>query len=199
MSATFTDSKLYDRSLDATQLESIALTRMDRYSAQGEAVDIEEATSLYRRILDLRPAGHPERVSTLNHLGCALRLSCRQFSSTSKLMECITLHEEALAASPPGHGLRDVSLYNLALAVRTRYELLGDEVYLSQAVDLHRTALQLRPMGHPARGRSLSSLGSCLCLMYETHGDPSSLDDGVRLFVRRYSCMNLDLLHAQRR
>ena len=53
---------------------------------------LDEAISLYRKVLDLRPAGHPDRPSSLSSLAIALNSRFGQSGQREELDEAISLH-----------------------------------------------------------------------------------------------------------
>lgn len=96
------------------------LANMLAYRYQrGQEGDLDEAISLQRRALKLRPQRHAAQASSLNNLGNLLltRFSERQ-DFDDDLEESIILRREALALPPPPSSDRYTSLVNLANSVQ---------------------------------------------------------------------------------
>jgi len=69
----------------------------------GEQEDIDEAISLLRYALEVQPAGHPNRSTSLNNLATSLRSRFEQSGDQDDLDEAISLHRDALELRPAGH------------------------------------------------------------------------------------------------
>jgi tetratricopeptide (TPR) repeat protein len=65
--------------------------------------DLEEAISMYREALELRPSSHPDRLDSLHNLGDALSARHRRTGIMADLEEAISLHREALELRLPPH------------------------------------------------------------------------------------------------
>ncbi|KAH7918232.1 hypothetical protein BV22DRAFT_1134750 [Leucogyrophana mollusca] len=99
---------------------------------------LDEAIDHYRASLSLRPAGHPDRSSSLNNLALTLCTRFNQFGDRDDLDDAIELNRAALALHPPGHPDRSMSLNNLANTLSTRFKLFGDRADLDEAAKLNR-------------------------------------------------------------
>ncbi|KAI6108200.1 hypothetical protein F5141DRAFT_102763 [Pisolithus sp. B1] len=86
-------------------LYNLAWALYDRYLEEDEINDLNEAITLHREALELRPVEneHYHRSSSLSELG--LCLSCRydKLEVVDDLEEAISLRRAALELRPPGH------------------------------------------------------------------------------------------------
>ncbi|KAJ2926704.1 hypothetical protein H1R20_g10418, partial [Candolleomyces eurysporus] len=87
------------------------------YDKMGERTGspkmFEQAVSIYRRALELRPVPHPNRILVLNNLGIVLRSLYECGDDVDALNEAISHHRDALALQPATHPDRGMSLNNL--------------------------------------------------------------------------------------
>ena len=118
----------------------------------GTNADIQEAISLNRSALELRPMGHPDRYLVLIHRPC----KCIEFKrydqqdSIADLEEATTLGRASLDL-PLGLADRALALENLGGYLRKRFMKLGGDADIDEAISWHRSAFDLRPTGHPMR------------------------------------------------
>jgi len=105
--------------------------------------------SLHRGVLELFPAGHPNRSTSLNNLARSLTTSFDKSGEQVDLDEVISLQPNALL--PAGHPDRSGSLNDLASSLQRRFEQSGEQANIDEAIPLHREALELQPAGHPGR------------------------------------------------
>ncbi|KAH7919894.1 hypothetical protein BV22DRAFT_1074770, partial [Leucogyrophana mollusca] len=143
---------------------------------------LEEAIDHYRVSLGLRPAGHPERSTSLICLANTLSTRFDRFGDTADLDETMELERAALAMCSPGHPDHSLSLSNLAHTLHTRFEQFGDTADLEEAVQLNRAALVLRPQGHPNRSGSLNNLALTLSTQFNQFGNTADLDEAMELY-----------------
>ncbi|KAI6038704.1 hypothetical protein EDC04DRAFT_2603711 [Pisolithus marmoratus] len=93
----------------ADELYVLATYRATRFQAQHATVDLDDAITLYRHILQFRPTGHPKRVSSLRDLSRCLADRFRQQHTPTDLEDAITLEQEALQLLMCGDPDYDVS------------------------------------------------------------------------------------------
>lgn len=72
--------------------------------------DLEEAVELHRAALELRPPGHPRRLSSLHNLIRCLRDRYGVLEVAADLEEVVALTRAVLELCPPGHPDRDARL-----------------------------------------------------------------------------------------
>ncbi|KAJ2930140.1 hypothetical protein H1R20_g6951, partial [Candolleomyces eurysporus] len=147
-------------------IESLARVTLIHAGHTGSLLDLEEAVSLYREVLESRPSSDPDRLSSLNDLGHALQDRYQRTRSAADLEETISLHREALELRPSPHPDRSSSLNNLGCALRDRYQRTGTVADLEAAISLHREALELQP-SYLYHEWSLRSLAIALHDRYE--------------------------------
>ncbi|RXW22602.1 hypothetical protein EST38_g3234 [Candolleomyces aberdarensis] len=144
-------------------------------------MDWDEAISLYRAALELRPFPHPSRLDSLNTLGRAL-MDRYQFSGTmANLEEAISVYREVLPLQPSSHPNRLHTLFSLGNALLGRHWRTGNMADLEEAVSLHREALELRPLPNPDRSFSLTGLGSILADRHRCTGNMADLEEAISL------------------
>ena len=115
---------------------------MTQFQQGGHQSDLDEAISLHRQALELRPSPHPDQSSSLNNLAFALLTRFEQRGQQSDLDEAISLHRQALKLQAPPHPNRSSSLNNLANALSIRFEQGGQQTDLNEAMSLFPTATQ---------------------------------------------------------
>ncbi|RXW16055.1 hypothetical protein EST38_g9799 [Candolleomyces aberdarensis] len=145
----------------------------------GSSKMFEEAVSAFRRALELRPAPHPDRSSTLAYLGDALWSFRDGDGDIDALNEGIQHHRDALALRPPPHPDRPASLLGLGGALQTLYESNGDIDALNEGISHLRDALALLPAPNRNRFAYLNNLGGALQTLYERNGDINALNEGI--------------------
>ncbi|KAF8501303.1 CHAT domain-containing protein [Gautieria morchelliformis] len=159
----------------------IASALVTRFEQSGRHEDLEEAISLHREALELRPAPHPLRSDSLNNIANALSTRFEQSGRHEDLEEAISLHREALGLLPAPHPLRSNSLNNVATALKTRFGRFGRREDLEEAISLHREALELRPAPHPLRSDSLGNIAIALKTRFEQSGRHEDLEEAISL------------------
>ncbi|THH13180.1 hypothetical protein EW146_g7015 [Bondarzewia mesenterica] len=88
----------------------------------------------FRQALDLHPAPHPDRSTSLNNLASALRIQFGQTGQLGDLEEAISFHRQALDLRSAQHPDRSMSLNNLATALQTWFEQTGRLDDLEEAI-----------------------------------------------------------------
>ena len=82
-------------------LDSLASSLDTKFRYTGQLEDLDEAISLYREALELKPIPHPERWTFLNNLGNSLPRRFDQTGHFVDIEEAISLHREAVGCFPP--------------------------------------------------------------------------------------------------
>ncbi|KAJ2929355.1 hypothetical protein H1R20_g7746, partial [Candolleomyces eurysporus] len=141
----------------------------------------DEAISLSRAALELRPSSHPSRPDSLGILGNALLDRYRYTRTTADLEEAISLYREALTLQSSSDPDRSVSLYNLGNALMDYHRHTGNMADLEEAISLHREALELLPSAHPDRSSSLYNLGNALVDRHRRTGTEANLEESISL------------------
>ncbi|KAI6040826.1 hypothetical protein EDC04DRAFT_2602066 [Pisolithus marmoratus] len=158
-----------------------AWARCRRFRKNGEVAELDEAITLYRSALELRPHGEnvSDRIRSLHHL--ALCLSYRYIARglVEDLEEAITLGRAALKLCTSRQLDRATSYHNLACDLRRRFANKAETRDLEESIELHRSALELRPLGHPRRCSSLHQLALCLSDRYDRRKEVTDLEEAV--------------------
>jgi tetratricopeptide (TPR) repeat protein len=144
--------------------------------------DMDEAVSLSRAVLDLRPSSHPDRSGALNTLGNALWERYCRTGAMADLEEAISLYCGALELRPSPHPDRSDSLNNLGDSLLDRHRRTGVMADLAEAITLYREALELRPPPHPDRSQSLNNLGVSLLDRHQRTGVMTDLAEAIFLY-----------------
>ncbi|KAI5988748.1 hypothetical protein EDD15DRAFT_1357945 [Pisolithus albus] len=164
-------------------LYNLALGLYQRYEKEHNIDELNEAITLHRDALELRPAENEKgnRSRSLNELAVCLYRRYEKLGAVDDLEETIALGREALALRPPGHPSRYTSLHNLGSSLWTRFKKQAEVCDLEEAIPLFRAALQLRPPGHQWRSSTLHYLILCLSSRYESRGLVEDLEELVTL------------------
>ena len=158
--------------------------------------DLEEAISLHREALALRPVPHPHRSTSLNNLANVLWIRFERKGPMDDLEQAILLLREALTLCPAPHPDRFLSLDGLARALSTRFMQKGHAGDLEEAILLHREALILCPTSHPRRSAPLSHLANALSTQFKQNGQVDDIEEAISL--RRDLLMHLPSSHPRR-
>ncbi|KAG2005666.1 mucin-like protein 1 [Coprinopsis cinerea AmutBmut pab1-1] len=144
--------------------------------------DLGEAIRLYREALELRPAPHPDRSSSLINLANALLMRFAQIGTMSNIEQAIQLFREALELTPTSHARRHYALYGLGRSLFSLFRLPASEIDIEEVVDLLQEALALRPTHHPLRGQTLPFLADdALEARFNLKGMAEDREEAVRL------------------
>ncbi|PPQ86284.1 hypothetical protein CVT25_005505 [Psilocybe cyanescens] len=172
-----------------------------QFNQHADQRDLDEAISLHKQALELRPAPHPERSMSLNNLAYALYTQFNRRGEQCDLDEAIPSLRQALELQPAPHPHQSMSLNNLALVLWTRFGQHG-----KQAIPSLRQALELQPAPHPHQSMSLNNLALVLWTRFGQHGKQGDLDEAISLHrqalelrpaphpARSMSCNNLALV-----
>jgi hypothetical protein len=151
------------------------------YQQTGNDVLLDEAITLEREALALRPNNHPNRATSCGNIAYCLSLRYQQTGHASLLEEAITWEHEAMSLRGVGHPDRATSCGNLALYAWRYYARTRSDESLNKAVRLEREALTLRPKGHPDRAMSCGNLARYLSIAYRRTGNIALLDEAIEL------------------
>ncbi|KIM56891.1 hypothetical protein SCLCIDRAFT_197886 [Scleroderma citrinum Foug A] len=143
--------------------------------------DLDEAISLHRSALDVRPAGHSDRSDSLYSLALCFNDRYNKQGTIADLEEAITFGRAALELHSSGHSHRALTLFNLAISLRDRFLKLDTDCDLDEAILLHQSVLDLRPVGHSDRSSSLHSLALCFSDRYNEHHTITDLEEAITL------------------
>ncbi|KAF8512788.1 CHAT domain-containing protein [Gautieria morchelliformis] len=152
-----------------------------RFQQSGGDEDLEGAIYLQRQALELFPASHPHRSSSVSNLATALLTRFEQSGQHEDLEKAISFHREALELRPAPHPDRPVSLTNLATALLTRFEQSGQHHDLETAISLARQAVDLYPAPNPRRSKCLTQLGCALRARFDQSGQQEDLEGAISL------------------
>ena len=161
---------------------SLADILYTRFEELGQMSDLEEALSLYRDALELRPQGHPDRALSLGNIANCIQARASRLGALADLDEALALYRDTLELLPQWHPDRTVSLGGIASCLYDRFNLLGTPSDLDEALVFHRKTLELRPQGHPHRARSMGNIANCLHARFMLLGMLSDLGEALTLY-----------------
>jgi tetratricopeptide (TPR) repeat protein len=153
-----------------------------KYQATGDLRYLDESVSTLRVLLDLRPAGHLDRMSSLRNLSVALRISHARAPDADKVEEAAVYLRELLNASPPGDPARGVCLSHLAPVLYARSQHSQSPSDLEELVAVNQEWLTYCPPGHPVRDDALDSLASALHRSFKQGGHTSLLTESIQAY-----------------
>jgi tetratricopeptide (TPR) repeat protein len=162
-------------------VDALADAIVARATALTSCTGLEEAISLYRESLLLRPSGDGGRWLSLYKLADALIEHHRSTRAMSDVEEAIDLCREALTLRPSPHPDSWIVLINLGKAVSCRYWCNGTMADLEEAISLDRQALELRPSPHPDCAFSLGNLSVGLRERYLRTKSMADLEEAISL------------------
>ena len=131
-------------------LYSLAIYLIDRFIKLDEDCDLNEAISLHRSALDLRLAGDPDRLRSLNLLVNCLSFRFKKLEAAADLDELIYLYRAILDLHPQGHHDHATSIDNLLPLVRKRFQRDDMAADLDECISLGRSALASCKAGNRA-------------------------------------------------
>jgi tetratricopeptide (TPR) repeat protein len=143
--------------------------------------------------LELRPASHSKRCTSLNNLASALAHEYQQTGQLHALEESIMFHQEALSLRPLSHPNHSDSLYNLSDSLLMQFRQTNQVQYLEKAISSLRESLNLLPVGHPNHKFS-SRLGEALVELYSTTKQAGHLEDAMNAFQIALTCESSSVL-----
>ncbi|KAF9224796.1 hypothetical protein BS17DRAFT_701538 [Gyrodon lividus] len=174
-------------------LGSLANGLQVRFEHQGRMADLDEAIELHRglqrRVLILRPLGHPKRSSTLGNLATCLSIRFGRLHIVVDLDEAIAFYRAALELYVSAHHERPASLNNLASALLIRFEQQGVMTDLEVAIELHRSSLLLRLLGNSEWTSSLHGLANNLLARFQRQGTITDLNEATELYGNTLSLL----------
>ncbi|KIM50341.1 hypothetical protein SCLCIDRAFT_73440, partial [Scleroderma citrinum Foug A] len=118
----------------------------------------DEAISLHRSALDLRPPGHSDRLRSLDRLASCLSSRFEKLEAAADLDELISLRRAILDLHPQGHHDHTKSIGKLLLLVRKQIQGHDMAVDLDECISLGRSALASCEIGNPGRATYLHDL-----------------------------------------
>jgi hypothetical protein len=124
---------------------------------------LDQAITLDREALALRPVGHPDWSSSLSSLANRLSTRFDQQGNDEDLDQAIAFHGEVLALHPVGHTDRFSSLSNLAVHLSTYFVHRGNRDDLNKSLENPHHALTLLTR-HDPRQEILQNLFATICL-----------------------------------
>ncbi|KZV73881.1 hypothetical protein PENSPDRAFT_626581 [Peniophora sp. CONT] len=141
--------------------------------------DIETATSVHLRAVQLTQHGSPNFPYTLSCLGTSLH---KRYGHTKNLEDqelAMSLHRHAFKLTPHGHPNKAKHYATLGVGLVRRFERTAQLDDIEQAVMLHRRAVEVTPYGHPDRPMHLSNFGNTLLLRFVRTGQLSDLEQAI--------------------
>ncbi|KAG6328173.1 hypothetical protein ID866_10916 [Astraeus odoratus] len=84
------------------------------YECRGGLGILEEVISLHRRVLELNPVDHPDRLASLNNLAHCIQSRYRSLGTLGDPDEAISLNQQALDLRSIGHPYRSSSMTSLS-------------------------------------------------------------------------------------
>ncbi|KAI6042939.1 hypothetical protein EDC04DRAFT_2891523 [Pisolithus marmoratus] len=114
------ESVMLGRAVDNLSVLANYLTA--RFQSQRTLVDLNDAITLYRFVLQFHPMGHPGRASSLHDLAQCLADRFRQQPATANLDEAISLEQEALQLLVPGDPGYDLSRSSLTAYLQMKID-----------------------------------------------------------------------------
>ena len=121
-----------------TCMYHLANAVQNRFEKTGSLADLEEAISMFRELLFLHPAPHPNRSISLVGLAYSLRDRFRWTGSVTDLEEAISILRESLSLCPAPHPNRLSSLHSLASVLDDRFRNTDSMTDLEEAISLFR-------------------------------------------------------------
>ncbi|KAI6112797.1 hypothetical protein F5141DRAFT_740983 [Pisolithus sp. B1] len=131
-------------------LFSLAVALRSRFTKGEKFDDLDEAITLLRGVLELRPSGHPDRSSVLRLLVLCLLDRYENQGVVGDLEEAVALRRAALELYPPSHPSHASSLHDLAQCLGKHFLRQLIAAGLNEAIALEQEALQLLTPGDPS-------------------------------------------------
>ena len=164
-----------------TCMHGLAYALWSRFGRTGSMVDLNEAISMHRETLSLRPTPHPDRSSSLTNLGLGLLDRFRRTGLIADLEEALLMHRESLSLCPTPHSDYAILINNVGTGLMERFVMTDSLTNLEEAILLHRQSLSLRPTPHPRRFFALNNLASALLYRFERTGLTTDLHEVILL------------------
>ncbi|KZV62709.1 TPR-like protein [Peniophora sp. CONT] len=152
-------------------LNNLALLFRLRFDYSGEAGDIEQSISTFRRAAEITSDHDPARPEYLNRLGGAFLASFERSGDRDHLEQAISSHRRAVALTIDGSPNQPSHFMDLGKSFATRFKSSGEPEDLEQAITAYRRAVDLTPISHPDKPSRLHRLGTLLYKRFERTGE----------------------------
>ncbi|KAH7013791.1 TPR domain-containing protein [Ilyonectria destructans] len=166
----------------AYQLESLGDECLNKYDANGDIMDLEEAIHLYQESLNLTPDDQPDRSRRLGRLGHGFETRGNRTGAMSDLEMAIQRYQESLDLTTDDHPERAHQLGGLGDGYRNRYLTGGAMADLETSIQLYQNALDLTPHNHQDRAFRVQSLGTGYQERYRRTDEMSDLEAATQQF-----------------
>ncbi|KAL6405088.1 TPR Domain containing protein [Ilyonectria robusta] len=164
----------------AYQLESLGDECLNKYEANGDVLDLEEAIRLYQESLNLIPDDQSDRSRRLGSLGHGYETRGNRTGAISDFEMAIQRYQESLDLTTDDHPERAHQLgrlgdgyrnrafrvQSLGTGYQERYRRTEEVSDLEAATQQFQDALDLIPNNHPDRAHCVYSLGGAYLDLY---------------------------------
>ncbi len=158
----------------------------DQYVITGAVADLDDAVTLFTRVLEDPPAD--ARATALGNLGLALQLRAQHHRDPDDRRRAYEACRNAVTLTPPGHRERPRRLIQLATAAMAlaRSQEGGAEqtrAWADLAVTAAREALATAPDGHSEELRYMQALAMALLIRQETAADDVDFAEAMHTYA----------------
>ncbi|KAG1862746.1 hypothetical protein DFJ58DRAFT_869783 [Suillus subalutaceus] len=162
----------------AAALTNLAWARLEGYIRNDQ--DIDSITCLFREALALRPQGHPDHPSSIDHLLKALIQRYRKERTAVYIQECAQLSCKLLPLCPEGTYLRSIAAGENGIdhVIRECNDLPIDAS--DEGIHLCRVVLELCPLGNKHRPETLDKLSRAFSTHFEQCGSINDIDECIQ-------------------
>ena len=162
-----------------TAKSSLASALNCRFRRTSSMKDLDEAISMHRETLFLRPRPHPDHYMSVNGLADALQDRYRETGLMADLEESIAILRDSLPPDSTPHSDHSMSLNSLGFGLWNRFVGTGSMTDLEEAISISRETLFLLPIPHPDRSMSLSHLGIALAARFRKTDSMTDLEEAI--------------------
>ncbi|KIM83489.1 hypothetical protein PILCRDRAFT_69143 [Piloderma croceum F 1598] len=164
---------------DLGDLDSAGVRLWERFQAQGELTDLENAISNQQKAVELTDDEHPGKPGRLSNLGISQRTRFGRLGELADLENAISNQQKAVELTDDGHPDKPGHLSNLGISQQTRFRCLGELADLENAISNLQKVVELTDDGHPDKSLYFSNLGTSQGTRFGRLGKLTDLENAI--------------------
>lgn len=174
------DLEDYDIEFQATVRNHAGIAFFERYQAEGDVNDLEQAISLCRLAVKKTPKDSEYLPTRLNNFSLVLADRFDHFGNIDDLEEVIRCSRIAVDLTSDDSDDKPGFLTNLSGHLRRKYSLSGDVVCLEEAIKVAKEAVEISPPESPGKAGILNDFSNVLADRYALHGEINDLEEAIQ-------------------
>ncbi|KAJ7689622.1 hypothetical protein B0H17DRAFT_1295277 [Mycena rosella] len=156
------EDSVHDEPKSAVYWADLGFALQTHFEQCGDLDDLQQALSLWEKVVALTPDGHLDKLLQWNNLANSLITRFEWLNDITDLNRSLEIHEKAVSLAPNGHPDKPLLLNNLANSLLTRFEQLGDLADFHKSLEIQENAVSLTPDDHSNKPIWLNNLAKYL-------------------------------------